>query len=79
MKAGAGERAAITDFAIVCTRGERKPLCSVAGCRRVGRLQCDFPKGKGTCSARLCVSHRVPKDTGRDYCPTHARQGDLKW
>lgn len=58
--------------AIVCRRGQRRPKCSV--CRGVATLECDFPKGRGTCDAALCRRCAVRLEGGIDYCPSHEQR-----
>lgn len=67
----------------VCTRGQssRPAPCSVPHCGRYHTRLCDFPlagrKAGKTCDAKLCDVHAVSVGPERDYCPAHARQGEL--
>ena len=70
------------NFAIVCSRGQRRKRCSVPGCDGTGEFQCDEPvvrRGRpGTCDAYLCAAHRtwitLPRDPFADLFdePTQA-------
>lgn len=60
--------------AIVCSRGRRKQLCSVAECYSNGTLLCDFPDAKrksGTCDKPVCHRHATKIGPDVDYCPAH--------
>lgn len=73
------------DFAFICSRGRRRPACSVAGRGRTATFECDYPLKPGarrrTCDAKLCEAHaRVQAGKrGSDgsavchYCPVHDR------
>ena len=63
-------------FAIICSRGRRRPTCKACKDRPATR-QCDWPltgraAGK-TCDANLCERCAVHVGEDRDYCPAHAR------
>ena len=62
--------------AIVCTRGQRTPRCSVPGCRNPGAHLCDHPlagkKAGKTCDRRICAVHATKTGPDRDLCPAHA-------
>ena len=61
--------------AIVCSRGRRRPKCSVPGCPGSGEFQCDAPaprRRSGTCDRYLCAAHRAPQGPAVDFCPEHA-------
>jgi hypothetical protein len=62
--------------AIVCGPTPRRK-CSVRGCGRREQFLCDWPVGHGTCDRGLCHEHRVSQRRGVDYCPEHARAGQL--
>lgn len=67
----------------ICTRGVRRPKCSVPQCGRPVQFECDYPmpwpSSRMTCDAKLCGVHaRVqPGKLGSDgsatchYCPPH--------
>jgi hypothetical protein len=56
--------------AIMCSRGQRRPRCSVPGCSAPSEFQCDEPvvrRGRpGTCDAHLCAAHRTWVTLPRD-------------
>ncbi len=60
-------------IAIVCTRGKRRPPCSVCG-RRGSELLCDgvVPGRKRTCDAPLCRGCAQSGGAGVDFCPACA-------
>lgn len=66
-------------YGVVCSRGRRRPSCSVTGCSRSATHQCDYPltgRASGrTCSRHLCGKHAMRHSTGKpvslDLCPTH--------
>lgn len=61
--------------AVICSRGQRQPVC--ATCGKPSRFQCDFPlegpKAGRTCDAHICAGCRVNVGQDKDYCPVHAR------
>ena len=70
----------------VCSRGTRR--CSVPGCAaRMAAKLCDYPVKRAdrmgrvvagaTCDAALCAAHAVSVGPDRDYCPPHARAGEV--
>lgn len=65
---------------VVCRRSTG--TCSVPGCSRAAAALCDYPvtrRGKaGTCSAKLCATHRMTVGQDRDLCPAHAKQQEIK-
>lgn len=71
---------------LACTRGERRPRCSVPSCGGVAPFVCDYELALDlvggaptTCDAKLCTRHaRIqPGKAGADgsamchYCPPH--------
>jgi hypothetical protein len=61
---------------IACSRGQRRPRCSVPGCGRYSTRLCDFRLRTGrTCDARLCDAHRGSASGAPDvdHCPPHRR------
>lgn len=59
---------------VVCTGRTRRVRCGEPGCGEWRERLCDYPQGKRTCSARLCVRHTTSCGEDRDLCPAHARQ-----
>lgn len=66
-------------YAIVCSRGRRKPACEVCKARPSTKL-CDFPlagpKAGQTCDRKLCAGCAVAIGNDRDLCPAHHRQSE---
>lgn len=61
--------------AIVCSRGARRPMCHVSGCRHACEALCDYPvttHASGTCDKPCCRSHAEQVGADRDYCLIHA-------
>lgn len=58
----------------ICTPRARRVRCGEPGCAQWRERLCDYPKGRKTCSARLCVRHATSCGDDRDLCPKHARQ-----
>lgn len=69
-------------FAIVCSRGDRRPkplLCDTPTCRgKRAFFLCDHPTVKrgrtSMCGRRLCKACRMGRPDGPDYCAEHGRQ-----
>ena len=58
-------------YAIVCSRGRRKP--PKCACGRPSTKLCDWPTANGkTCDKPLCAGCAVHVGRDRDHCPDHA-------
>jgi hypothetical protein len=67
---------------VIVECGRSAGNCSVPGCTRAAAALCDYPvtrRGRaGTCSAKLCATHRRSVGPDRDLCPAHAKQQEIK-
>ena len=66
-----------TGTMIVCSRGQRRQLCSVGLCGKSTVALCDYPverNGKNTtCDSPMCERHRHPVEgqPDMDWCEGH--------
>lgn len=62
---------------MICSRGNRRQVCSVSLCGKDSVALCDYPverNGKTTtCDSPMCAMHRhpVPGEVDRDWCEGH--------
>jgi hypothetical protein len=54
---------------VIVHHTNRKRVCRF--CFNEAQFLCDFPSGRGTCDAPVCLGHAKPTGVDQHYCKDH--------